>query len=167
MGSKYAVKKRRVQRDPKMAVKQEVIEIDDSCPSPVQNGTPLRPMFCLKNREEIKKFEQEEECFILEFDPYHNLDVAKLPSNAEAEFSIVAETGQVACRDYPHPRNTCAKFPFNQTPHDKHCKMCYCYVCDLSAPCLKWTGSSGHCHAFKNEAWDDEKRVRRQVTKTV
>lgn len=100
MGNKPAAKKRRVQRAPKMAVKQEVIEIDDSCPYPVQSGSPLRPIFCLKNREDIKKFEEQEECFILDFDPYHNLEVLKLPStvsgdNGEAELSVVAEKGQV------------------------------------------------------------------------
>lgn len=30
---------------------------------------------------------------------------------------------QVACRDYPHPRHTCAKYLFSKTPHDKHCEL--------------------------------------------
>ncbi|KAL1539804.1 hypothetical protein AAHA92_24241 [Salvia divinorum] len=157
---------------PKIEVKQEVIEINDSSTSPVQNTSPLKPIFCLKNRDEIEKFEEKEECFILEFDPYSNPDVLRLPSaviddNVDADLSVVAEKGQVACRDYPHPRNTCARFPFEKTPHDKHCEMCYCYVCDLAAPCLKWAGAAGHCHAYNNEAWDEERRVTRQLTKTV
>ncbi|KAH6813597.1 hypothetical protein C2S51_022615 [Perilla frutescens var. frutescens] len=91
--------KRRVEKVSTMAEKHEVIEIDDSCPSPFQNGSPLRPIFCLKNREEIKKFEEEEECFILEFDPYKDSDVLMLTDaehdyNAEAELSVVAERGQ-------------------------------------------------------------------------
>ncbi|XP_042007416.1 uncharacterized protein LOC121756026 [Salvia splendens] len=170
MGNKSAVKKRKVKKapkTPKMAVKRKLIEISDSSPSPFQKGTPLRSIFCLKNKEEIKKFEEQEECFILEFDPYNNLDALEFPStignddNAEEELSFVTEKGQVACRDYPHPRNTCARFPFKKTPHDKHCKLCYCYVCDVSAPCTRWTGAAGHCHALKDEVWDHEKWLRR------
>ncbi|KAI3457928.1 hypothetical protein Pfo_014591 [Paulownia fortunei] len=150
----------------------EVIEIDDSCPSPDQKGTPLRPIFCLRNRDEIKKVEEREECFILEFDPYDDLEMLKFSfskdfDNADADLHVVAEKGQVACRDYPHPRNTCAKYPFEKTPHDSHCELCYCYICELSAPCSKWVGSAGHCHAFNNEAWNKEKKVRKQVVNTI
>lgn len=100
MGTKSAAKRRGVQTAPRMAVKQEVIEIDDSSPSPVRNCTPMRPIFCLKNREEIKKFEEQEECFILDFNPYNNLDVLRLPGtesvdSADADLSVVGETGQV------------------------------------------------------------------------
>lgn len=28
---------------------------------------------------------------------------------------------QVACRDYPHARHLCAKYPFSSTPHERHC----------------------------------------------
>ena len=86
--------------DPKMEVKQEVIEINDSSPSPVQNTSPLKPIFCLKNREEIQKFEEKEECFILEFDPYNSSDVLKLPTTVngdivDADLSVVSEKGKV------------------------------------------------------------------------
>lgn len=30
---------------------------------------------------------------------------------------------QVACRDYPHSRHLCLKFPFNKTSHESHCDM--------------------------------------------
>ncbi|KAG8381604.1 hypothetical protein BUALT_Bualt06G0138800 [Buddleja alternifolia] len=150
----------------------EIVEIGDSYPSPDQKGTPLRPIFCLKNRDEIKKFEEEEDCFILEFDPYDDLSMLKASlindfDNAEADLCLIAEKGQVACRDYPHPRHTCAKYPFEKTPHDSHCKLCYCYICDLAAPCSKWAGSPGHCHAFNNEAWNNEKKLRKNLVKTV
>ncbi|CAJ2651819.1 unnamed protein product [Trifolium pratense] len=63
----------------------------------------------------------------------------------------------VACRDYPHARHLCAKFPFSSTPHEIHCGQCHCFVCDSLAPCIKWgTGisSSDHCHAHdKTEVW--------------
>lgn len=48
--------------DPRVVVKQEVIEFDDS-PSLIRNCTSMRSIFCLKNMEEIKKFEGKEECF--------------------------------------------------------------------------------------------------------
>ncbi|KAG8381607.1 hypothetical protein BUALT_Bualt06G0139100 [Buddleja alternifolia] len=140
----------------------ETVRIGDSNLSPDLEDTPLRPILCLKNRDEIKKFEEEEDCFILEFDPYDVLDMSKASltddvDHAEADLCIIAEKGQVACRDFPHPRHTCAKYPFEKTPHDNHCKLCYCYVCDLVAPCSKWAGSAGHCHASNKEAWNNEK----------
>eukprot|EP00850_Spirogloea_muscicola_P016933 SM000141S00877 [mRNA] locus=s141:88517:90964:- [translate_table: standard] len=51
---------------------------------------------------------------------------------------------QVACRDYPHARYSCATYPFKSTPHVQHCAKCHCYVCDTRAPCAQW---AGHCHA--------------------
>ncbi|GFP88741.1 hypothetical protein PHJA_001017800 [Phtheirospermum japonicum] len=141
----------------------EVVDVD-SYPSPDRKSTPLRPVYCLKNRDQIKKTEGKEECFILDFDPYDDSEKSRFPlredfDNADSDLHVVAERGQVACRDYPHPRHNCAKFHFEKTPHDSYCKLCYCYVCDVSAPCSKWVGSSGHCHAFNNEAWDQEKKA--------
>ncbi|KAL6208868.1 hypothetical protein ACLB2K_019812 [Fragaria x ananassa] len=64
---------------------------------------------------------------------------------------------EIACRDYPHPRHLCAKFPFTSTPHEKHCNLCHCYVCDSLAPCVHWgmgTSHIGHCHATeKVDMW--------------
>ncbi|KAL5769271.1 hypothetical protein ACOSP7_015830 [Xanthoceras sorbifolium] len=55
---------------------------------------------------------------------------------------------RVACRDYPHPRHLCVRFPFDTTPRESHFELCYCYVCDLAAPCKLWTESKvEHCHA--------------------
>ncbi|KAL0304502.1 UNVERIFIED_CONTAM: hypothetical protein Sradi_6318300 [Sesamum radiatum] len=101
MGSHSRVKNSRVQKISTMAEKKrEVIEIGDSCPSPDKKGTPLRPIFCLKNRDDIKKFEEQEDCFILEFDPYDDLEVLKLSfpkdcDDAEVDVRVVAEKGQV------------------------------------------------------------------------
>lgn len=93
-------KQKRAQNVASMAIKHEVIEIGDSSPSPVGKSTPLKSVFCLKNREEIKKFEEQEDCFILEFDPYDGLDGLRLPwteneVDAEAELIVVGEKGQV------------------------------------------------------------------------
>ncbi|CAA0833413.1 RPM1 interacting protein 13 [Striga hermonthica] len=78
---------------------------------------------------------------------------------------IVAEKGEVACRDFPHARHLCAKYRFASTRHEIHCSLCYCYVCDSVAPCLLWgTGlsSSDHCHATDK---DDYWRAKRKRTK--
>ncbi|CAA0813073.1 Unknown protein [Striga hermonthica] len=165
-----ATKKKKPRRKvASMAEKEiKVIEIDDSYPSPDRWATPLRPVFCLKNRDQIKRAEENEECFILEFDPYDDMESLRSPllkgsDDAEADLQVVAEKGQVACRDYPHSRHNCARHPFEMTPHESHCQMCFCYVCDLSAPCSKWVGS--HCHAFNNEAWNQEKKARKQRLK--
>lgn len=37
--------------------------------------------------------------------------------------SHVCNLLQVACRDYPHPRHLCAKFPFSSTQHESRCDM--------------------------------------------
>ncbi|XP_015069173.1 uncharacterized protein LOC107013813 [Solanum pennellii] len=130
-----------------------VVDLSDSS---TDEGTPLRPVFCLKKREQLKEFEEKEECFILDFDPYESVDISKLSvSNSldASDLSVLAEKGEVACRDFPHPRHDCAKYPFWKTPHQDYCDMCYCYVCDVAAPCKSWTGNSAHCHAMNNEAW--------------
>ncbi|RVW53740.1 hypothetical protein CK203_069018 [Vitis vinifera] len=69
---------------------------------------------------------------------------------------------EIACRDYPHSRDQCAKFPFNSTTHDRHCDQCHCYVCDSLAPCGHWgTGMNivDHCHATnKDEFWVNQRK---------
>ncbi|KAL2339536.1 hypothetical protein Fmac_007476 [Flemingia macrophylla] len=117
--------------------------------SPKQE-TPTGSVVCL-TKEDIKRFEETEECFILDFDPFESLDFSKLSLNDHeddaADVSIIAEKGPVACRDYPHPRHVCAKFPFSTTLHERYCEMCYCCACDTPAPCKQWTSvTSPHCN---------------------
>nr|XP_051210397.1 nuclear localization sequence-binding protein-like isoform X9 [Lolium perenne] len=67
---------------------------------------------------------------------------------------IVAEKGEVACRDFPHSRHLCSNMPFGTTSHSKHCTMCYCFVCDAPAPCSYWgkgLSVDDHCHATDKE----------------
>ena len=62
------------------------------------NGTPLRPVFCVKRNTDIKRIEEIEECFILDFDPFDSVDISKLSvsnSPIDNEVSVVAEKGQV------------------------------------------------------------------------
>ncbi|KAK8710569.1 hypothetical protein V6N13_145887 [Hibiscus sabdariffa] len=126
--------------------------------------SPLRSIFCLKNVVDLKRVEETEDCFILDFNPSSPIDIAKLSAAAAAngdvddELSVVSERGQVACRDYPHSRHLCLQFPFNTTPHDRYCDLCYCYVCDSAAPCEGWLT---HCHASEHvEAWKSLRNVR-------
>ncbi|XP_073315138.1 uncharacterized protein [Primulina huaijiensis] len=145
---------------------REVIEVDDSSPSrPDEDDPPfMRPIFCLKSRDQLKETEQEEECFIVECgdlgDEFCMLNLGASESEYldDADILVVSQKGQVACRDYPHPRHACAKYPFRNTPHNKYCKMCYCHVCDSAAPCKMWDGSSGHCHAFDDYFWNSLRR---------
>ncbi|KAB2057047.1 hypothetical protein ES319_A11G144300v1 [Gossypium barbadense] len=64
---------------------------------------------------------------------------------------------EIACRDFPHPRHDCAKFPFSLTSHEQHCDLCHCFVCDTRAPCCYWgsgISTADHCHATdKEEKW--------------
>ncbi|KAL3825271.1 hypothetical protein ACJIZ3_021300 [Penstemon smallii] len=132
-----------------------------------RSRTELRLVCCAKNRDEMKQLEEKEDCFVIDFDPNDELDISN-PSLSN-DCHVIAEKGQVACRDYLHPRYACAKFPFKKTPHDIHCKRCYCYVCDLVAPCKDWVGlgPNGHCHAFYNKYWKNVKKLRRAYVKLL
>lgn len=62
------------------------------------NWTPLRPVFCVKRNTDIKRIEEIEECFILDFDPFDSVDISKLSvsnSPIDNEVAVVAEKGQV------------------------------------------------------------------------
>ncbi|XP_039054601.1 uncharacterized protein LOC120197026 [Hibiscus syriacus] len=105
----------------------------------------LKPHICLKNNMDM------EDCFILDCNPFDSIDISKLSITIDDadddDLSLVAEKGKVACRDYPHSRHLCVRFPFDKTAHDKHCDLCYCYVCDSVAPCKVW---AAHCDASEH-----------------
>ncbi|XP_052149367.1 uncharacterized protein LOC127767920 [Oryza glaberrima] len=102
----------------------------------------------------------DDDCVMLDVDP----DKAVLVVNEqrpgqggpEEELQIVSEKGEIACRDFPHPRHLCVSMPFTSS-HADHCAMCHCYVCDSPAPCAFWgkgTEPTDHCHATdKNAKW--------------
>uniref|UniRef100_A0A0A8XZ50 Uncharacterized protein n=1 Tax=Arundo donax TaxID=35708 RepID=A0A0A8XZ50_ARUDO len=106
----------------------------------------------------------DEECQILAADPLAAAEVAPAPAAAaNDDIAVVAERGKVACRDFPHPRSACAKHPFNSTPHEHHCDKCFCYVCDVAAPCVFWKGTGGHCHASdKDKRWKTMRLLRQK-----
>ncbi|XP_062205893.1 RPM1 interacting protein 13-like [Phragmites australis] len=104
------------------------------------------------------------DCQILATDPLAATEVASAAANDDV--AVVAERGKVACRDYPHPRSACAKHPFNTTPHERHCGKCFCYVCDIAAPCVSWKGVGGHCHASdKDKRWKTMRLSRQKQRK--
>lgn len=67
-----------------------------------EEGTPIRPIFCLKKNMNLKHFEETEDCFILDFDPFESVDISTISVSENLDFaaanndiSIVAEKGQV------------------------------------------------------------------------
>ncbi|XP_021761298.1 uncharacterized protein LOC110726138 [Chenopodium quinoa] len=164
-------------------------DADDVKPSILERTTNTS-IVSLKDNKLLKEVEEVEDCFILDFDPYES--EFSSPSTLlvdDDDLIIVGEQGEVACRDYPHPRHLCVTHSFNNTPHYIHCNMviifcflikglkcrmsylchnakdpvrvieCYCYVCDVPAPCEQWTKQSTyftHCEAVPdNQIWTD------------
>ncbi|KAM0043301.1 hypothetical protein Hdeb2414_s0010g00339661 [Helianthus debilis subsp. tardiflorus] len=98
------------------------------------DGTPHRPIFCLKRKFAIKEFDDKEDCFILDFNPEEDdLDLSGIEKGClnnvqvSPDVFLVAEKGKVACRDYPHSRHL-------------------------------WSGVSGHCPVIDNEGWKVARR---------
>ncbi|KAL3517751.1 hypothetical protein ACH5RR_020340 [Cinchona calisaya] len=111
----------------------------------------------------IADADSDDECVVLDGDPDKPVEIENDRREDDSdELLVVSEKGQVACRDYPHARNLCVKFPFSSTPHDRHCDQCHCYVCDSLAPCLQWSttnSSIDHCHATdKDEFWKAQRK---------
>ncbi|CAN6321517.1 unnamed protein product [Urochloa humidicola] len=103
--------------------------------------------------------DDDDDCIILDGDPDKPIAVVKEEGPrrdvAEDELQIVAEKGELACRDFPHPRHLCATLLFSTSSHASHCSMCHCYVCDSPAPCAFWgngTTRTDHCHATEKDA---------------
>ncbi|KAL4382996.1 hypothetical protein GQ457_15G025010 [Hibiscus cannabinus] len=100
---------------------------------------------------------EDDDCVVLEGDPEKVVTDVNDNHEDSDELLIVGQKGQVACRDFPHPRHDCAKFPFSSTSHEQHCELCHCFVCDIQAPCRYWgsgISNTHHCHATdKEEFW--------------
>ncbi|XP_061995871.1 RPM1 interacting protein 13-like [Rosa rugosa] len=145
-----------------------------SGPEEQDDESPIRHHLIVTKEEDVKRFEELDDCFILGFDQVESIEMKKLSVADEdagsPEIAVVAEKGQVACRDYPHPRHLCVKFPFETTSHETHCELCYCYVCDTAAPCKSWSSSSNnallsHCDAYDNSGvWKRERTLRKQLS---
>ncbi|XP_031484247.1 uncharacterized protein LOC116253538 [Nymphaea colorata] len=105
----------------------------------------------------------DDDCLILDGDPDKPNATMEKNCDGSGDLVVISEKGQVACRDFPHPRHLCVRFPFKTSPHEKHCDLCHCYVCDSPAPCVYWgTGfSSGdHCHSSDSEEkWRTQRKA--------
>ncbi|KAK9689925.1 hypothetical protein RND81_09G091400 [Saponaria officinalis] len=143
---------------------------DDDDDDDNDDGVELRYVVCVKKGDDVKKVEDVEDCFILEYDPnelpkLENLSLCDNSHDDDDDLCILAHKGKVACRDYPHPRHICATYSFDKTPHESHCNMCYCYICDVPAPCKQWTNVSterllSHCHASDDiQFWRSERKL--------
>ncbi|CAF1944302.1 hypothetical protein HID58_073834 [Brassica napus] len=117
--------------------------------------------------------EDDDDCVILDGDPDKTTktDTDKLANDDDDdddEVLVVGQKGEIACRDFPHPRHSCAKYSFNSTSHEKYCDMCHCYVCDIPAPCPYWCiaiSSIEHCHANdKEKIWRNQREFFRTGT---
>ncbi|KAJ8752430.1 hypothetical protein K2173_004066 [Erythroxylum novogranatense] len=143
-----------------------VVEIEEE---EQEEGSSSRPVpvpdkFVPKNGADMKS----EDCFMIDFDPHSisvPLTLPKLTVSDYSDLSIIDEKGQVACRDFPHSRHHCVKFPFDSTPHENFCEQCYCYVCDSAAPCKFWTANY-HCDASEYiGGWTSQRELQRKSRK--
>ncbi|KAK7393347.1 hypothetical protein VNO78_21900 [Psophocarpus tetragonolobus] len=135
----------------------EVVEIRRSKPQLKSKSSAL----AVKDVGDDDDDEDDDDCVVLEGDPEKGVPSVEDEENGSDELLVIGEKGQIACRDYPHARHNCVKFPFSSSPHEKHCSLCHCFVCDSLAPCPKWgTGisSSDHCHANNTEFWKIQRK---------
>ncbi|GAV84177.1 hypothetical protein CFOL_v3_27621, partial [Cephalotus follicularis] len=102
--------------------------------------------------------DDDDDCIVLDADPEKLVPIIENDDVTDTDdLLIIGHKGQIACRDYPHPRHLCAKYPFTSSPHEKHCEQCHCYVCDSLAPCCHW--GTDHCHATdKEETWKAKRK---------
>ncbi|KAF3432728.1 hypothetical protein FNV43_RR23830 [Rhamnella rubrinervis] len=147
----------------------EIKVIDITSSSSEDDATPISHVLCLKREADVKLFEETEDCFILDFDsPKPTVSPAPDFVDGDPDIAVVSVKGQVVvpCRDYPHSRHLCMKFPFETTSHQSCCELCYCYVCDSAAPCHFWYyPSPAHCHASAdNGDWDSKRNMRKKLS---
>ncbi|KAG0453035.1 hypothetical protein HPP92_025405 [Vanilla planifolia] len=99
----------------------------------------------------------DDDCY--EIDPIDFYCKLCLGSSEDEELVLLAEKGPVALKDFPHPRYLCGNFPFGRTPDERHCDNCFCAVCEVSAPCLAWSGTGGHCGFSGNRSGGDRQYI--------
>uniref|UniRef100_A0A1D1YBD9 1-phosphatidylinositol 4,5-bisphosphate phosphodiesterase eta-2 n=2 Tax=Anthurium amnicola TaxID=1678845 RepID=A0A1D1YBD9_9ARAE len=143
-------------------VPEDVVVVDEiSCTSSVHKVNSIQSDVA----KCVSADDSDDDCKVLDGDPDKPLEAIQDAGNRSDDLLIVGERGQLACRDYPHSRHLCVTFPFSATSHEKFCKLCHCYVCDIPAPCIYWgSGSSSddHCHSSdKEEKW----RLKREALK--
>ena len=74
-----------------------------------------------------------------------------------------------ALNDYPHARHLCQSLPLDKDhPHRASCPMCYCFVCEVPAPCDEWGDGAApdadHCRAVDGvPRWVSARDARRRA----
>lgn len=76
-------------------VSQNSIDFKTKLSVKKQQKSPLRSIYCLKNRSKLKEIEKKEDCFILDYNP-DDICVSNNKNAASADISVVAEKGQVS-----------------------------------------------------------------------
>lgn len=143
---------------------EEFFGVDDLIPGDSDEVVVVKEVNAKSMSNKLLTDDDDDDCVVLDGDPEKSISA---PDDAvdggSDDLLIVGEKGQVACRDYPHPRHDCAIFPFSSTSPEEHCNLCHCYVCDSPAPCTYWGKGlmqADHCHANdKEEKW----KVRRKT----
>ncbi|PHT72886.1 hypothetical protein T459_23671 [Capsicum annuum] len=139
----------------------DVVVVREVIMNPKQNLKSLHN----STKPSVNNDDVDDDCVVLEEDPDKPVEVVN-DRGDDDDLLVVSEKGQIACRDYPHSRHLCAKFPFGSTPHEKHCDQCHCYVCDTLAPCVYWR--TAHCHATdKDKFWKAERQSTRKSDKAL
>ncbi|XBI76058.1 hypothetical protein VPH35_069336 [Triticum aestivum] len=114
--------------------------------------------------------EEDDDCWVLDGDPDGPVAVVKQERRVSLggsldEVFIVAEKGQVACRDFPHSRHLCSSLPFGTTSHVRHCTMWgkglstddHCHGTDdeMSRKILRQRFRLGHLTTSLSEKWQN------------
>ena len=67
-----------------------------------EDGSPIRDIVCVKNKVDVKHFEDVEDCFILDFDPFEPVQFSKLSvsdngggGGGSPDIAVVAEKGHI------------------------------------------------------------------------
>ncbi|KAH9300547.1 hypothetical protein KI387_012130, partial [Taxus chinensis] len=77
-----------------------------------------------RHTKKRKSRDFDDDCIILDSDPDNKgSGLSAMSNQSPKDLLVVAERGQVACRDYPHARHLCAKFHFKSTSHHRHCEL--------------------------------------------
>ncbi|CAN8257551.1 unnamed protein product [Cochlearia groenlandica] len=142
----------------------DVMEADDEVEviSEVKGHT-YSSKYLKKNSSVIQTVDDDDDddCVILDCDPDKTSLGNDDDDDDDDDVVVVGQKGEIACRDFPHPRHSCAKYSFTSTSHDKYCDMCHCYVCDIPAPCPYWcigVSTIDHCHANDKETiWKNQR----------
>jgi len=86
-----------------------------------------------------------------------------IDSDSDDELVCMGHTGELALQDFPHARENCVAIQFARGLEQKHCILCYCFVCDgLAADCEQW---QMHAKALAKSPYWQRQRTAARVAK--